>query len=157
MTASIVIIGAGISGLSAAYELHRRGVKPIVLEASGRTGGLILTEREGAFILDAGPDSILATKSGATALCEELGLTDRLISTTPPRTSYVLRNARLHPLPRPAVLGLPLTWRAAAGATMISSFGRMRMALEPWIAAKSLPEESVASFIRRRFGEQAVE
>jgi protoporphyrinogen/coproporphyrinogen III oxidase len=157
MTRSVVIIGAGISGLSAAYELHRRGVKPIVLEASGRAGGLILTEREGPFILDAGPDSILATKSGGTALCEELGLTGRLMSTTPPRTSYVLRNGRLHPLPRPAVLGLPLTWRAAAGATMVSNVGRVRMALEPWIPAKSIPDESVASFIRRRFGDQASE
>jgi protoporphyrinogen/coproporphyrinogen III oxidase len=157
MTRSVVIIGAGISGLSAAYELHRRGVKPIVLEASGRTGGLILTEREGPFILDAGPDSILATKSGGTALCEELGLTGRLMSTTPPRTSYVLKSGRLHPLPRPAVLGLPLTWRAAAGATMVSNVGRVRMALEPWMPAKSIPDESVASFIRRRFGDQASE
>jgi oxygen-dependent protoporphyrinogen oxidase len=153
----VIVIGAGISGLAAAYELHRRGVTPIVLEASDRAGGLILTEREGPFILDAGPDSILATKSGGTALCEELGLAGRLISTTSPRTSYVLRNGRLHPLPRPAVLGLPLTWRAAAGATMISGVGRMRMALEPWMPARSIPDESVASFIRRRFGAQASE
>jgi protoporphyrinogen/coproporphyrinogen III oxidase len=153
----VVIIGAGISGLSAAYELHRRGVKPIVLEASGRVGGLILTEREGPFVLDAGPDSILATKSGGTVLCEELGLGSRLISTTPPRTSYVLRKGRLHPLPRPAVLGLPLTWRAAAGATMISMSGRVRMALEQWIPGRPDPDESVASFISRRFGRQASE
>jgi oxygen-dependent protoporphyrinogen oxidase len=156
-TSPVVIIGAGISGLSAAYELHRRGVTPIVLEASDRAGGLILTEREGPFVLDAGPDSILATKPGGTTLCEELGLSGRLISTTPPRTSYVLRSGRLHPLPRPAVLGLPLTWRAAAGATMISAPGRVRMALEPWIPARSVPDESVASLISRRFGRQACE
>ena len=158
MTApSVVIIGAGISGLAAAYELVRSGVTPIVLESSNRAGGMILTERDGPFILDAGPDSILATKTGGTALCDALGLTDRLMSTTPPRTSYVLRRGRLHPLPRPAVLGLPLTWRAAGGATMISAFGRVRMALEPWMPARPAADESIASFIRRRFGHQASE
>jgi oxygen-dependent protoporphyrinogen oxidase len=132
-------------------------VTPIVLEASNRAGGLILTEREGPFILDAGPDSILATKRGGTALCEEVGLRDRLIPTTPPRMSFVLRNGDLHPLPRPAVLGLPLTWRAAAGATMVSPVGRARMALEPWVRKKPASDESIASFIGRRFGRQAVE
>jgi protoporphyrinogen/coproporphyrinogen III oxidase len=154
---SVVIIGAGIAGLAAAYELLQCGVTPIVLEASDRAGGLILTDREGPFVIDAGPDSILATKRGGTALCEALGLGDRLISTTPPRTSSVLAGGRLHPLPRPAVLGLPLTWRAAAGATMISPAGRARMTLEPWIPARVTPDESIASFIGRRFGRQAVE
>ncbi len=154
---SVVVIGAGIAGLAAAYELLRCGVTPIVLEASDRAGGLILTEREGPFVIDAGPDSILATKPGGTALCDALGLGDRLMSTTPPRTSSVLKSGRLHPLPRPAVLGLPLTWRAAAGATMISPAGRARMTLEPWVPARSTSDESIASFIGRRFGRQAVE
>jgi oxygen-dependent protoporphyrinogen oxidase len=154
---SVIVIGAGISGLAAAYELHRRGVTPIVLEASDRVGGLILTEREGPFIFDAGPDSILAAKRGGTALCGELGLISRLIPTTPPRTAYVLKGGRLHALPRPAVLGLPLTWRAAAGATMIPAMGRVRMALEPWMPARPVPDESIASFISRRFGRDACE
>jgi protoporphyrinogen/coproporphyrinogen III oxidase len=154
---SVVIIGAGIAGLAAAYELHRCGATPIVLESSDRAGGLILTEREGPFVIDAGPDAILATKPGGTALCEALGLSDRLMPTSVPRTAFVLRDGRLHPLPRPAILGLPLTWRAAAGASMISAAGRARMALEPFVPARCAPDESIASFIGRRFGRQAVD
>ncbi|MGH9312995.1 MAG: protoporphyrinogen oxidase, partial [Vicinamibacterales bacterium] len=155
--APVVVIGAGIAGLAAAYELHRCGVTPIVLEASRRAGGLILTEREGPFVIDAGPDALLATKPGGIALCEALGLGGRLMPTSPPRTSFVLRDGRLHPLPRPAVLGLPLTWRAAAGASMLSLAGRARMALEPLVRARFVPDESIGSFIGRRFGREAVD
>jgi oxygen-dependent protoporphyrinogen oxidase len=157
MTTPVVVIGAGISGLAAAYELHRRGITPIVLEASNRAGGLILTERDGPFVIDAGPDSILASKRGGIALSESLGLADRLIPTSPPRTSFVLRGGRLHALPRPAVLGLPLTWRAAAGASMLSPAGRLRAAIEPLMPARSVADESIGSFIQRRFGREAVD
>jgi protoporphyrinogen/coproporphyrinogen III oxidase len=153
----VIITGAGISGLAAAYELHQRGVPSIVLEASDRIGGVILTERDGPLLVDAGPDSMLATKRAATALCEELGLGPRLIRTRPPRTAFVLTRGRLVPFPQPAVLGLPITWRALAGASMISPLGRARMALEPWIPPQPGADESIASFIGRRFGREAVE
>jgi protoporphyrinogen/coproporphyrinogen III oxidase len=157
MTAPVVVIGAGISGLATAYELHRRGLTPIVLEASDRPGGLILTERDGPFVIDAGPDSILASKPGGIALCEAVGLAERLIPTSPPRTSFVLRGGRLHALPRPAILGLPLTWRAAARASMLSPASRLRAALEPLVPARPVADESIGSFIQRRFGREAVD
>jgi oxygen-dependent protoporphyrinogen oxidase len=157
MTASIVIIGAGISGLAAAYELVRRGVVPIVLEASDRPGGLILTDREGPLVIDGGPDSMLAGKRAGLDLCEELGLTPRLIRTRPPRTAYVLRSGRLHAIPQPSALGLPLTWSALARASMISPGGRVRMALEPFMPPRPKEDESISEFVGRRFGREAVE
>jgi oxygen-dependent protoporphyrinogen oxidase len=157
MTAPIVIIGAGISGLAAAYELVRRGIRPIVLEASERLGGLILTERDGPFVIDGGPDSMLVAKRAGLELCEELGLTPRLIRTLPPRTAFVLRSGTLHAIPQPAVLGLPLTWGALARASMISPRGRVRMALEPLIRPRPKDDESISEFIGRRFGREAVE
>jgi oxygen-dependent protoporphyrinogen oxidase len=155
--APIVIIGAGISGLAAAYELVRRGTVPVILEASDRPGGLILTDRDGPLVIDGGPDSMLVAKRAGLELCEELGLTPRLIRTRPPRTAYVLRSGRLHAIPQPAVLGLPLTWGALARASMISPGGRVRMALEPLVPPRPKPDESISEFIGRRFGREAVE
>jgi protoporphyrinogen/coproporphyrinogen III oxidase len=155
--APVVIIGAGISGLAAAYELVRRGIVPVVLEASDRPGGLILTDRDGPLVIDGGPDSMLVAKSAGLELCEELGLTPRLIRTLPPRTACVLRSGRLHAIPQPAVLGLPLTWGALARASMISPGGRFRMALEPFMPPRPKDDESISEFVGRRFGREAVQ
>jgi oxygen-dependent protoporphyrinogen oxidase len=156
-SAPIIVIGAGISGLAAAYELVRRGSAPIVLEASGRPGGVIVTDRAGPLVIDGGPDSMLVAKRAGLELCEELGLTPRLIRTRPPRTAYVLKSGRLHAIPQPAVLGLPLTLGALARASMISPGGRVRMALEPFVAPRLKDDESISEFVGRRFGREAVD
>ena len=70
-----------------------RGVPFVLLEASSRTGGLIRTDHVDGFTIEAGADSMLAPKPAAIRLCEELGLGPRLMSTTPPRTAFVLRTA----------------------------------------------------------------
>jgi oxygen-dependent protoporphyrinogen oxidase len=167
-----VVIGAGISGLAAAYELQRRGVPVVALEAGPRAGGLILTEREGPFLIDAGPDAMLAAKRAGVALCDELGISSRLVPTSPPRAAFVLRGGRLRPLPHPSVLGIPTTWRGLAAADLLSWRGRLRMALEPMVPARKWHEasaprreasassdadESIASFIGRRFGREVVD
>ena len=159
----IIIIGAGITGLAAAYELSSRGVPFQLLEASPRAGGLIHTEHVDGFTVEAGPDSILAQKPAAIELCEALGLGPRLISTTPPRTAFVLKKGRLHPLPSPSILGIPTTWRGIANYDLLSPVARARLAIETVIPRRprrgpgSRDDESVGAFFRRRFGPAAVD
>lgn len=153
----VIIIGAGISGLSAAYELSRRSVPFTILEASSRAGGLILTEHAGGFTIEAGPDSILAQKPSATDLCRDIGLAGDLVSTTPPRTAYVLKHRQLHPLPSPSVLGLPTSLSGIARYRLLSAAGRARVALEPILPKRPPADESVASFFARRFGPETVD
>lgn len=153
----ITIIGAGITGLAAAYELARRQVPFRVVEASPRAGGLILTEHVDGFTIDAGPDSLLVQKPAALQLCTELGLAGRLIRSTPPRTAFVLKRGRLHALPSPSVLGIPTTAAGLAGYDLLSWPARGRVALEPLMLRRPRRDESVASFFRRRFGRAAVD
>ncbi|HEY3043444.1 MAG TPA: FAD-dependent oxidoreductase, partial [Vicinamibacterales bacterium] len=81
MTVDVIIVGAGIAGLAAAYELHRRGVSFLVLERATRPGGVILSETIDGFTIDAGPDALLIQKPDGIKLCEELGLGNRLVAT----------------------------------------------------------------------------
>jgi oxygen-dependent protoporphyrinogen oxidase len=152
----IVIIGGGIAGLAAAYELSRRRQPFVLLEAGARAGGLILTEHVGGFTLDAGPDSILAQKPAAVQLCEELGLGPRLLRARPPRSAFVLKGDRLFPLPSPSVLGIPTTLSALMRYTLLPLSARLRLALEPFVPPGAANDESVGSFFRRRFGSQTV-
>jgi protoporphyrinogen/coproporphyrinogen III oxidase len=153
----VIIIGAGISGLAAAHELVQRGVPFRVLEASARAGGLILTEQCGGFTIDAGADSMLATKPAARALCDEVGLSPRLQAMSEPRSAYVLSGTRLFPLPAPSVLGLPLTSAAAARFDLLPPHARVRLIVERFVPAGGGADESIASFFARRFGRATVE
>lgn len=153
----IVIVGGGITGLAAAYELAARGVPFDLFDASPRLGGLILTEHVDGFTIEAGPDSILAQKPAAVDLCESLGLGPRLMASTPPRTAFVLKHGRLHALPSSSVLGIPTTWRGIAGYGLLPPLARGRLAMEPIVPRRTGGEdESVAAFFRRRFGRATV-
>jgi oxygen-dependent protoporphyrinogen oxidase len=154
----VVVIGGGISGLSAAYELQARGRSVRVLEAASRPGGVIATERTGGWVIDAGPDSMLVQKPAAVALCRELGIADRLISTTPPRTAYVLRDGRLHAISEGSFLGFPITAGALARSPLFSLAGKARMAGELVVPRRTTEaDESIAQFVLRRFGREAVD
>jgi len=155
----VAIVGGGIAGLSAAYALWNRGVDFRVLEAGSRFGGVIRSETLDGFLLEAGPDSLLAQKPEALTLCRELGLADRLIPTNPEkRAVYVLLRGRLHPLPEGMMLAVPTRIGAFLSSRLFSWSGKLRMGLDLVRPARRQEgDESIASFLRRRFGQQCVE
>jgi len=153
----VAIVGGGISGLAAAYELQQRAVSARVIESGPRPGGVIVTERFDGWVVDGGPDSLLVQKPAAVSLCRELGLGDRLVSTLTPRTAYVLRDGRLHPLAEGSFLGFPLKFSALARSSLFSIRGKFRLAAELLVPPAGGEDESIASFVRRRFGNEATE
>jgi oxygen-dependent protoporphyrinogen oxidase len=154
----VLVVGAGISGLAAAYELARLGHRVRVREASPRAGGLIRTEVVDGFTIEAGPDSILNAKPAALTLIRELGLQSELLGVRAGARAFVLKGHTLHALPQPSFLGVPLTADALAAYDLLPPDARARMALEPTIPARQTDEdESVGSFFRRRFGPDTVD
>lgn len=162
----VVVVGGGVAGLTAAWDLTRGGLRTVVLEAQPRVGGLVQTEQAGAYVIEGGPDSMLVQKPAGLALCRELGLDSELVPTLEPRTAYVLRDGALHPLPSEAVLGLPVSREAIARCGMLSAEGRAALERDldapaavpaPDVASlKPATDESLASLIGRRLGEEAV-
>ncbi|HEX6462859.1 MAG TPA: protoporphyrinogen oxidase [Vicinamibacterales bacterium] len=165
----ITIVGAGITGLTAAYELHKRGLTPVVLEAAPRPGGLIQTDRVDGLTIEAGPDSVLVAKPAALELAHELGLSDR-IQQMRTAGAFVLRGRRLYRLPSPSLLGIPLTWQALLTYDLLPWRARLRLArsfLVPshprtsWngtgSATSGSADVSVAEFFRTRFGPETVD
>jgi oxygen-dependent protoporphyrinogen oxidase len=153
----IVVLGAGIAGLAAAWELKSRGLRPLVLEQQSRAGGVIVTERADGFVIDGGPDSLLSQKLAASELLRDLGLESRLIHTLPPRTAFVLKSGRLVPLPEGSFLGLPTRMGPFVRTSLFSWPAKVRMALEAVAPPKrGAADESIGSFIRRHFGDEAV-
>ena len=152
-----VIVGGGIAGLAAAYELEQRRVPFLLFEARQRAGGVVFSESvDGGYHVDAGPDSLLTQKPEGVALCHELGLADRLIPTLPPRTAYIQRDHQLIALPAGSVLGIPTRLLPFAASKLFSWRGKVRMAGEIFVPpARTSDDESVGAFMRRRFGTEA--
>jgi oxygen-dependent protoporphyrinogen oxidase len=156
--APVIIVGGGVAGLSAAFELHRRAVPFILLEAGSRAGGVVLSEQVDGFMIDAGPDSLLIQKPEGIRLCEELGIGGRLVPTKPPRLAFVQRGGRLHPLPAASVLGIPTKWGPFIRTPLFSWAGKLRMGLELGIPRRAADDdESIGAFMERRFGREAKE
>ena len=152
----VAVVGGGITGLAAAYDLAAAGVPFTLYEAQPRFGGVIRTERADGFLLEGGPDAMLAQKPEALALCRELGLADSLLPTSAPRTVYVLRRGRLHPLPE-GVLGIPSRIGPFVRTRLFSLRGKLRMGLDLVAPRGPADDESIAAFLRRRLGQEAVE
>jgi oxygen-dependent protoporphyrinogen oxidase len=155
----VVIVGGGITGLSAAHRLAERGISFAVLEAGPRFGGVIRTEPADGFLLEGGPDALLAQKPDGLALCRELGLGSRLVPTNPEkRTVFVLHRGRLHPLPEGMVLAVPTRILPFLKSGLFSWPGKLRMGLDLLRPARREEgDESIAAFLRRRFGQESVD
>jgi oxygen-dependent protoporphyrinogen oxidase len=155
----VAVVGGGIAGLAAAYDLHRRGASVVLLEAGPRWGGVIRTESADGFLMEGGPDTLLAQKPEAVALCRELGLADRLIPTNPEqRTVFVWHGGRLHRLPDGMVLGIPTRLRPLAGTKLFTWRGKLRMAADLVLPRRrAAADESIAAFLTRRLGAEALQ
>ncbi len=160
-----IVIGGGITGLAAAYRLKCEAEKrdiPLelsLLEASNKIGGVIQTEHRDGFIIEHGPDAFISTKPWAKALCEELGIADKLIGTNPKvRRSFVLRKGKLLPVPEGFYMMAPGALGPFLKSPIFSLPGKVRIALDLFISRRSdIDDESVADFVRRRLGTEAFE
>jgi oxygen-dependent protoporphyrinogen oxidase len=157
--ATVAIIGGGITGLCAAHTLQKLGTPWVLVDAAPFLGGVIRTESRAGYLLEGGPDSILAQKPEGIALCRELGLGERLVPTNPDeRSVFILRGGRLHPLPEGMMLAVPTKIGPFLRSGLFSWPGKLRMGLDLVIpGGNGRGDESIASFLRRRFGQESVE
>ena len=146
----VAVIGAGITGLSAAYELQKRRCAVRLFESAARVGGVICSEREAGFLCEFGPSSMRLMRPEVEALLHELDLSGEIIEADPFRNKrFILRNGKPS-----AIATSPL---GIAASPLLSIPAKLRLAIEPFIAGRrSGSDESVADFVRRRFGKDAL-
>lgn len=148
---AVAIVGGGIAGLTAAYRLKQRGVRVVVYEAGERVGGAIRTKRSDGYIAELGPNSLSTPSPALGSLITELGLEPSLVAVSPAaKKRYVVRKNRLLPLPMsPQDF---LTTRLLSNGAKLAVFG------EPLVDSGDSPvEESIATFVRRRFNQEVVD
>jgi len=144
----VIIIGAGISGLTTAYLLHKEGYNVTVLEKNNRVGGSIETEAEGGFLFDRGPNSALETTPIISQLVEELNLKEELVyANKKGNNRYILRKNKL--------LALPMSPQAFIKSSLFSIRAKFRLIGEPFIRkSHDGYYQSIAEFVKRRLGQE---
>ncbi len=161
----LTIIGGGIAGLSAAYYATKQAkeenipLELTLLEADAHWGGKIKTERVDGFVVEGGPDTFLATKPWAMALCKELGLSDRLHGTNPDqKNTYVLHKNRLQSLPDGLAMMIPGKVMPMLTTRLLNPLQKLRIGLDFILPVrKGDADESLGSFISRRMGRATYE
>ena len=149
--AAVAVVGAGVAGLTAAYRLKRLGIRVVVYETSERAGGVILTERRDGYLAELGPNSLTVGGGAAAEVLTQLGLDASRVEARPQaRKRYIVRKSRLVALPTsPSQL---LTTRLLSNGAKLAIFG------EPMVEPGDSPmEESVATFVRRRFNQEVLD
>jgi len=157
----VAVIGGGITGLAAAQRLVSRSeaVKVVLFESSRRLGGIIRTEAADGFLMELGPDSFITNKPAAIQLCEEIGIASQLIPTDSAfRRSLVLRKGRPEQVPDGFMLMAPSKTWSILTSPILSIAGKLRLLSEAFVPRRTTDEdESLGSFVRRRFGQQTLE
>ena len=170
---TIAVVGGGLAGLTVVHRLLHSGAllegepvggprshaRIVLLERSTRLGGKIFTESFDGFVVEAAADSFLARKPWARALIEELGIAEELVESQPgwPR-AFVRRSGSLVPFPDGLTGLVPTQFAPLWTSGILSPLGCARVAMERWVPRRrSDADETVASFVRRRFGTELYE
>lgn len=155
-----MVVGGGIAGLSAAYDLKRAGVDCTLFEKNPRLGGVIETCKWEDCTIDAGPDSFISAKPEALALCKELGLESEVIGSNDHlRTTYIQKHGRLVALPDGVMMIVPSKIMPMVKSPLLSWATKIRMGFELLRRPPKSPspDRSVAAFVVDHFGQETLD
>lgn len=160
---TVLVIGGGITGLSAMYELHKwkqqtqSDVRLVLTEAAGELGGKIRTVKSNGFMMETGADSIVTRKASSMAFIEELGLQNEMVYNATGR-SFIYTDGKLKPIPADAVFGIPASVESLAKSTLVSAEGKVEALKDFYIRNNTFTKnDSIGKFLEHFFGKELVE
>lgn len=159
MTHRALIIGGGISGLSAAYYLSKGGIRSTLIERTPQVGGVIRTSVQQGCVLEAGPDGFMAAKPWAMDLIREVGLADQIIgSNDHSRITYIIKKGKLVPLPDGLMMMVPTKIMPLVTTRLFSWPAKIRMGLDLLRQPKGpQPDRSVYDFLLDHYGRECID
>jgi oxygen-dependent protoporphyrinogen oxidase len=145
----LAVVGAGVAGLAAGVEALGRGLTVRVLETEGRSGGVVGTVAKDGYRFEEGPNAFLV-KAPARAFLERAGLLDRVVAAGDEASKrFLFLDGELQEVPS--------SLASAVRSPLLSRSGKLRVLREPFVTAGDPTGESVAEFVTRRLGPEALE
>ena len=161
----VVVVGGGITGLSAAFyaqKFFREKNLPLeltVVEKSETLGGKIQTLRKDGFIIERGPDSFLSRKTPILDITKDLNMEDQLVALNPKaKKTYIIKKGKLHTMPQGLILGIPTEVAPFVTTGLISPLGKLRAGMDLLLKKREEnTDESLGQFIERRLGKEVLD
>lgn len=153
----VVVVGGGISGLTAAHRLAGAGVRVTLLESSGRLGGKLHADEIAGVPVDIGAESMLARRPEGVALAREVGLGDDLLVPSTARAALWTRG-RLRPLPRGHLMGVPGDLGPLSASGVLSPAGLARLPLDHVLPRTKVGDDvAIGEYVAARLGREVVD
>lgn len=141
----IAVLGAGITGLTAAYTLSKQNVDVTVYEQSDEVGGAIKTTKKNGWLVEKGPNTLMVKDEEIWNLLNELGLDDQIVKASETaKKRFIVKND--------SPTALPGSFTQFLTTSLFSASAKFRLLKEPFVAASNQQDESIASYIERRLG-----
>ncbi len=157
-TRRCIVIGAGLAGLAAADRMAAEGWHVEVIDASGRSGGVVETVRDAGWLIERSADNFLTSRPEALNVVRRLSLENELVPVqSKARRALVLGRGRLHAVPSGFRLMVPGSLSSIMKSSILSPAGKLRVALERFVPASRAEDESLEAFAVRRLGREAFE
>ena len=146
---SVLIIGAGLSGLTAATALKKRGYAVTVLETSSAPGGVAKTLLKEGFRCELGPNTFMISQPETITFLKENQLLNEALDAAPlAKNRFVVKKGRLIPL--------PLNPFSLLSTPLLSFQAKKKIVRGFFSSTPAKPNETVADFFRREFGEEVL-
>jgi len=141
----VVIIGAGLTGLTMAFYLKKAGINFLIIDKSAKTGGVIQTIREKGFVYETGPNTGVVSCPEMTELFEDLaGKCELEVADPSAKRRLIWKDQAWHALPS----GL----MSAIGTPLFTWGDKFRILGEPFRKKGTDPNETLAELVKRRMG-----
>ncbi|KAK9272025.1 hypothetical protein L1049_002394 [Liquidambar formosana] len=153
----VAVVGAGVSGLAAAYKLKSHGLDVMVFEAEGRAGGKLRSVSNDGLIWDEGANTMTESEMEVRSLLDNLGLRKWQQFPISQNKRYIVRNGMPVLIPTNPV--------ALIKSNILSAQSKLQIILEPFLWKKpnfsevsnDYTQESVGGFFERHFGKEVVD
>ncbi|CAK8541130.1 unnamed protein product [Lathyrus sativus] len=153
----VAVVGAGVSGLAAAYKLKSHGLDVTVLEAEGRAGGRLRTVSQDGLVWDEGANTMTENETEVKGLISALGLQEKQQYPLSQHKRYIVKNG--------TPLLVPANPAALLKSKLLSAQSKIQVIFEPFLWKRSDSstvrdedsEESVSRFFERHFGKEVVD
>lgn len=146
----IAVVGAGITGITAAKQIQKLGSRVEVFEKNSEPGGAVRSVNKNGWLTEYGPNTLLLKDAMVRDFIRDVGLqSSQIVANENASKRYIVRGGRLE--------SLPTSMLEAITTNVFCTSGKLRILLEPFVPKYRGEEETVASFVERRLGREILD
>ncbi|OIO59220.1 MAG: protoporphyrinogen oxidase [Verrucomicrobia bacterium CG_4_10_14_3_um_filter_43_23] len=143
----VAIVGTGITGLSIAYQLEKKGISSVLFDTAKKVGGVLNSSQFDGFLCEKGAHTLEIKTPEVQHFINEMNLTADTFEIPSKSNRYIVHKGQLQ--------ALPLSFCSFLKTPLFSIKAKLKLLTEPFVSAyKGSDDESLGHFVTRRLGKE---